>query len=234
MAVNLDNDETVLLSQVTDAPLSRIENTGPWDPLFSKDGGIVTTSVTLVGGAPGAGKSTMALQLIDRIAASTKREGLYVCWEEAKEEVKSRAQRLKLKNPDLIRLFPMGATTDLGTIFSSRKPCAVVIDSLQGLTPDPAEAVSFCKIFKEFAVSLGSPFVVIDHIVKDGELAGLMDLQHEVDITMLFTQPWGKEDPRRQLSLEKSRMGPTNRIVVLEMTNEGLIEGEDDDDDDDD
>lgn len=232
------DDETVLLSEVSEKPLERITGTGPWDRCFSfvqatKETGIVTVQVALIGGAPGAGKSTLALQATDKIADRTKKEIIYIAAEEAKEQIKDRAQRLKVQNAHLIRVYPLGASTDLGDIFRRRKPAAVIVDSLPGLTSDPAQAVEYCKAFKEYAVVLNCPFIVIDHVTKEEGLAGFMALQHEVDTTMLFTVHEDKKKTRQLESL-KNRFGPS-QSVYLEMTETGLVEskGYDNDDDDD-
>lgn len=213
-------DDTVLLSEVKPDPLMRIKNTGPWDRCFSDKGGIVTIGTTLIGGEPGAGKSTMALQLSDKLAEVTKREILIVSAEEAKEQVKAAAERLSLKNQHMMRVYPMGANTELGSVFRKYLPCAIIIDSLPGLTSDPGLAIDYCKTFKKYAIELGSPFLIIDHITKDHDLAGFMELQHEVDTTMKFTVT---EEKVRKLETIKNRFGPT-RHVYLDMTEKGLIQ----------
>lgn len=230
---NGNEDETMLLSEVTKNQIQYITNTGPWDLVFSDPGGIACQSTTLIAGEPGAGKSTMALQLSDRIAEVTNNEILYVSAEESKEQVKSRAERLKLRNLNRMRVYPMGASSDLGAIMQRRKPSAIIVDSVPGLTPDLDQAVSMCKAFKEYAVELNSPVLLINHFTKGGDMAGLMALQHEVDTTMMFTVI---DEIRRDLSGIKNRYGPI-RSITLDMTGEGLIlglPGEDEDKDEDD
>lgn len=242
-------DETFLLSEISETPLTRIRNTGPWDRCFSlartirpdgkfdEDTGIVTVQVALIGGAPGAGKSTLALQASDAISQQRNREVFYIAAEEAGAQIKDRSLRLKVKNPDRIRIYPLGASTDLGEIFRRRKPGAVIVDSMPGLTTDLEQAVEYCKAFKEYAVLLDCPFIVIDHVTKNEELAGLMALQHEVDTTMLFTvydDAEKPEDRTRELTSIKNRMGP-NQTVYLKMGETGLREAintADDEDDD--
>lgn len=234
----VDNDETVALSEVSSTPLMRIQGTGPWDPVFSyrqypqPDGtisietGIVAQQVAIVGGAPGAGKSTMALQLCNSIAEITGRDNLYIAAEESKEQVKDRALRLNLKHAietTRIRVYPMGASTDLGQIFQQRKPAAVIVDSLPGITGDPDQAVEYCKAFKDYAVALNCPFIVIDHITKDHDLAGLMALQHEVDTLIMFTLLDEKRGIRSMSSATKNRFGAAQEIF-LQMTQTGLVE----------
>ena len=227
-------DETVLLSEVTDAEIERIY-TGPWDKSFG--GGLVLTSVVLLGGAPGAGKSTMALQIADNVPESKlykgikNRDVLYVGAEEIAPEIKYRASRLKLKNIDRIRVLPMGSIFSLLDIIMSRNPLATVIDSLPGFTEDPDEGVKLLKMLKPYAGQLKSPILVIDHINKGGDFAGFIKLQHGVDATMLLTVD--EDDGIRTLSPQKNRFGSTvDCDVNLRMTAEGLVLYEDFEDED--
>ena len=197
-------------------PLTRIQS-GPWDKCFG--GGIVTTSVTIIGGCPAAGKSTMALQLSNRIAEVTNREIIYVGTEESVQEIKSRAIRLQLTCMHLIRIHPMGSSADLGSILTSRKPSAIILDSLPGLTSDPEIAVELCKRFKDYAVELNAPVIIIDHVTKGDDFAGLMQLQHAVD-TLLSLFP--NENGMRELATVKNRFGPANISVKLGMAERGL------------
>lgn len=224
-------DGTFTLDEVPEEAFQRIQ-TGPWDIAFCKeDPGIVTTSVTLLGGAPGAGKSTMSIQLCDAIAGSTGKEVLYIGAEESKGEYANRAKRLKLKNTKLIRLYPMGSNADVGLIIMARKPSAIVIDSLPGLTKDPAVAKDICKTFCEYAKLLQSPVIIIDHVTKDGDLAGFMELQHDVDIVLtLFPNA---DTEVRTLTVVKNRYASANHSIFLEMTGEGLKHFEFQEDDDD-
>lgn len=216
-------DQTLTLDEVEDDVNEQRICTGPWDIVFCKDEpGIVTTSVTLLGGKPGAGKSTMSIQLCDSIAEATQREVFYVGAEEAPKEYKARAKRLGLKNISRIRLYPMHASADMGAILLSRRPCAIVIDSLQGLTDDIDAQAQICKTFKQYAVELNAPVIVISHVTKDGDFAGLMALQHHVD-TVLLMSPIADSEVR-YLEGKKNRYGPANFGIYLEMTGQGLRE----------
>jgi DNA repair protein RadA/Sms len=219
------NDQTVLLSEIEPIPVKRMI-TGPWDLCFG--GGIVVSSVSLIGGAPGAGKSTMSIQLCDAIAASVEREVLYIATEESKEQIKDRALRLQLKAQQLIRMHPMGSSADLGEVIMTRRPSAVIVDSLQGMTSDPELAAEYSKRFKDYAVELNAPVILIDHITKDADFAGMMSLQHNVDTTLsLFPD----EEGVRELMTIKNRFGPANVAVRLEMTASGLVLALSDDED---
>ncbi len=225
--VNPDDDKTVLLSDAEGATVNRM-STGPWDPCwgfhFDDKGtqftGTVTTSVSLIGGVPGAGKSTLALQMADIIAGKTKREVLYISAEESTAEVRSRAKRLKLQNLNLIRMIPIGVQAELGGIMIHRKPVALIADSLPKIAPDQAEAVLFCEKLKGYAIELECMVFIIDHVTKEEEFAGLMALQHAVDTTTLFTV---YEDQVRELKTVKNRNGPSGVKVFLNMTENGLV-----------
>lgn len=218
------SDQTVLLSEVSAKPIKRIL-TGPWDKCFGgprrEDEGIVTTSVNLIGGVPGAGKSTMALQLADQIAESTNREIVYVGAEESAEEIKYRAMRLQLGNMDKIRVHPMGSSVDLGGILISRKPSAIILDSLPGLISDPEQAVELCKRFKDYTVDLQCPALIIDHVTKEEDFAGLMALQHAVDALFILSRD--EDTGLRELKTIKNRFGPANVSVYMEMKEKGLF-----------
>lgn len=224
------NDETVLLSDVEAKPVTRIQ-TGPWDPCFGGSEapfGLVVASVTLIGGAPGAGKSTMSLQLADCIAGAMEREVLYVATEETAEQIKDRGMRLELKHQNRLRLTRMGSAGDLGDILLERKPCAIIVDSLSGLTSDPDMAAEVAKRFKGYAGELTAPVILIDHINKEGDFAGLMKLQHNVDTTLAL---FPDDDQVRELTTIKNRFGPDGVEVRLEMTSRGLIPALEDEED---
>lgn len=230
---NNSNDETVLLSEVSPKPVRRIL-TGPWDKIFSynqttKECGVVSLQTMLIGGAPGSGKSTLALQLCDEIAEQEKREILYIAAEEAAQQIKDRAIRLRIRNSHLIRVYPLGAGTDIGSIIKSRNPAAMVVDSLQGLTKNLEQQVEYCRSLKEYSVVLDSPSIIISQVTKDEDMAGLMALQHEVDTCALFTII---DKHTRLFENEKNRFGPL-QTMFFKMTETGLVETKEYDEDDD-
>lgn len=233
-AINDGGDQTILLSEVSDNPIKRIQ-TGPWDKCFGQDSssgecGIATCQVILLGGAPGAGKSTMALQLADRIAQNTKKEIIYIGSEESPPQIKDRAIRLGIISNNLIRLHPMGSSADLGSILLNRKPSGIILDSLPGLTKDPDLAVELCTRFKEYTVELNAPTIIIDHVTKDGDMAGLMALQHEVDTLIMVFKDDGNDI--REMVTVKNRFGPTCS-EYFKMTSKGLFLHEDNTNNDD-
>jgi DNA repair protein RadA/Sms len=233
-------DQTVLLGDAAVAPLVQLQ-TGPWDCCFGQQRqgkkvvlGIVNTGVTLLGGAPGAGKSTLSLQLAVSIIAATQREIIYLEAEESVEELKARAVRLQIPPAvlNMIRVIPMGSSADMASTLLNRKPSAIVIDSLQGLCNTDLEAqVEFCKALKDYTVPLKAPAIVVSHVTKEEGFAGLMALQHAVDTTVLFTV---YDDGVREMKTIKNRFGPSNVEKLFNMTELGLVERSPEEDEDDD
>jgi len=214
---------TVLLSELEDVPIKRIR-TGPWDYCFGGDG-IPLSSVTLIGGMPGAGKSTLSIQISDCFADTTGREVLYIASEQTPSELKSYATRLQVKHMNKIRILST-LTGDEGVgqmneILDRYKPVAIMLDSLSGFTEDSNSQVQVCKILKVFACRCDCPVLVIDHITKADDFAGLMKLQHEVDILLSI---YVEESGARTMQTLKSRFGPSYIQTALTMTEFGLIE----------
>jgi DNA repair protein RadA/Sms len=247
-----NNDMTRLLSEVSPRPLVRIAS-GPWDPCFGiskREGveiarGIVNTSVTVLGGEPGAGKSTIGLHIADAIAkvenanhviGTPIKEVLIIAAEESDEEIRDRAVRVGVENFDKIRVYPMGADTDLAGVIRLRRPCAILLDSMQGLSGELPEQVNLCKGLKALSVELKAPTIIISQVNKEGGLAGLMGLQHAVDtiITLFSTgdsfelEDLGHVEPR-VMTTRKNRFGQANFSIPLLMTEKGVIEAPDED-----
>jgi DNA repair protein RadA/Sms len=221
-AANLE-DSTVLLS---DAKLGKVERvpTGLVDYCFG--GGVVTTSVALLAGDPGAGKTTLCLQLSDLFAGHYKKETLYIANEQEDIELKDTAERLHLKHADKIRIVKAmgGVSHDIGSIILHFKPCLIVLDSVTKWSGEDArEAVIICQRLKDYTVRIKAPSIVINQVTKGGEHAGLNKMQHAVDATMMF-EVWGEnpEDPRR-LHVRKNRNGPAPVSQYFEMTALGLF-----------
>lgn len=217
---------TTLLDDVKDVETERIK-TGPWDICFG--GGIVRSTTTLLGGEPGAGKSTLSLQFADAFTENTKREVLYLATEETMPEVKLRAKRLQVRNGKKIRLLSTISGNEglsmLDKILDTHKPLAMILDSLSGLTGEDLQMqVEFCKLIKGYAAKLDAPALIIDHITKDGDFAGLMQLQHAVDCCIMFTvQDSGPLKDMRTLTTRKNRHGAAHVSVDLDMTERGLV-----------
>jgi DNA repair protein RadA/Sms len=189
-------------------------------------GGIVSGSLILLGGEPGVGKSTLALQLA--LALKSKKI-LYVSGEESEEQISMRARRMKGSNPQCYIL----TETDLESIITHSeniKPGLVIIDSIQTISTGMLEssAGSVTQV-RECAAQLlkyskltGIPVVLIGHITKDGTLAGPKVLEHIVDVVLYFEGD--NNYVYRILRSVKNRFGSTSEIGIFEMLETGLKE----------
>jgi DNA repair protein RadA/Sms len=220
-------DDTVLLSDAKLAEVERVR-TGVVDICFGgeePDVGIVRTSIALLGGDPGAGKTTLCLQLSDIFAGKYHQETLYIANEQDPAEIKTTGGRLRLKNMGLIRIVKAmgGVQTDIGAYLLHYKPCLIVLDSVTKWSGEDMNlAVTICQRLKDYTVRLNAPSLVVNQVTKGGEHAGLNKMQHAVDATMLF-EVWGEnpDDPRR-LHVRKNRFGPAPVSQYFEMTPRGL------------
>ncbi len=195
-------------------------------------GGLVAGSVTLLGGEPGIGKSTVLAQCAVALAAAGKRV-LYVTGEESPSQV---ALRLKRLSKDLPKSLAFLDDTDAGTVAATLKdarPDLVIVDSVQTLRTDatPGEAgspnqVRACgAIVAEAAKSSNIPVILVGQVTKDGDLAGPRLLEHLVDTVLMLE---GDRNHRfRILRARKHRFGPTDDVAVLAMAADGLIAVED-------
>ena len=151
-------------------------------------GGLVRKSITLLGGLPGAGKSTMLLQMCDIFADEINdKEILYIASEEDLDAIKMRADRLNINSTGKIRMLgAMSGIANVSSVLYNRTPGAVILDSLQGLFGNDFEN---CKDaldkLKKFSSVLNAPVLVVSQVTKDGDYAGQMTFQHAVD-TLLF------------------------------------------------
>ncbi len=191
-------------------------------------GGIVAGSLVLVGGDPGIGKSTLLLQMCQRLVAIGKKV-LYVSGEESVKQIKMRADRLGTFERELLLL----SETNLDFVsesISEWKPDIVIIDSIQtmyreeiGSAPGSVGQIRettgvLMRLAKEMAVSI----FVVGHVTKEGVVAGPRVLEHMVD-TVLYFEGDGSAS-YRFLRGVKNRFGSTNEIGVFEMRGNGLVE----------
>ncbi|HEY5883739.1 MAG TPA: DNA repair protein RadA [Pyrinomonadaceae bacterium] len=190
-------------------------------------GGIVPGTLVLIGGDPGIGKSTLLLQVADKL--STK-EGviLYVSGEESEKQIKLRGERLGIKAKDLF-LLP---ETNLENIFHEverLKPAGIVVDSIQtvfsALIESAPGSVSQVREaahqFLLLAKNRTIPIFLIGHITKEGSIAGPKALEHVVDTVLYFEGE--RHHNHRIVRAVKNRFGAANEIGVFEMTASGLI-----------
>ncbi|MGB8489973.1 MAG: DNA repair protein RadA [Bacteroidales bacterium] len=189
-------------------------------------GGMVPGSLILLGGEPGVGKSTLALQL-----ALALKDGsiLYVSGEESEEQISLRAKRLRGTNPACF----IYNETELENILAqaeNMKPGLIIIDSIQtihtGILESPAGSVSQVREcaghLLKYSKITGIPVFLIGHITKDGTLAGPKVLEHIVDVVLYFEGD--NNYIYRILRSAKNRFGSTSEIGIFEMIEKGLKE----------
>lgn len=190
-------------------------------------GGIVIGSLVLISGDPGIGKSTILLQACEHLGRS--RKVLYVSGEESANQIKMRANRLKVVTDNLYILPQTDVSVIVETIKAER-PDIVIIDSIQTMVYDEISSsagsvtqVRECtNIFMHTAKGLGIPIFIVGHVNKDGAIAGPKVLEHIVDTVLYFEGE--KNYSYRILRGAKNRFGSTNEIGVFEMSSEGLQE----------
>jgi DNA repair protein RadA/Sms len=189
-------------------------------------GGMVSGSLILLGGEPGVGKSTLALQIALSLEKSTI---LYVSGEESEEQITLRAKRIRKSNPNCYVL----SETELGNILAHAnniKPGLIVIDSIQTISTTMLESsagsvsqVRECAaLLQKYAKTTGIPVILIGHITKDGSLAGPKVLEHIVDVVLYFEGD--NNYVYRILRSVKNRFGSTAEIGIFEMMESGLRE----------
>ncbi len=191
-------------------------------------GGIVNGSVTLVGGDPGIGKSTLLLQVVNNLAEKDLKI-LYISGEESAKQIKLRGKRIGASSKNLFVLVEI----DLDSIVKHIKeisPRAVVIDSIQTMySPVLTSAPGSVGQVREssgrlilLAKKTGIPIFLVGHVTKDGSIAGPKVLEHMVDTVLYFEGD--SSHAYRIIRAIKNRFGPTNEIGVFEMRSNGLIE----------
>ncbi len=187
------------------------------------DGGLVPGSVTLLGGEPGIGKSTLLLQLLHAWSGRS----LYVSAEESAHQVRLRAERLGALTDDLW-LLSEASLTNIVAALDSVKPKLLVVDSIQaiadpslGSTPGSVVQVRGCayRLVQE-AKSRNIPVILVGHVTKEGGLAGPRVLEHVVDTVLSFEGD--RHHALRILRAVKHRFGSTNELGLFEMTESGL------------
>ena len=190
-------------------------------------GGLVKGSLILLGGEPGIGKSTLILQLCEKVQGEG--EVLYVSGEESAEQIKLRADRLEVKNDELLFL----GETDIDVVkeaIGETKPKLVIIDSIQTMYSDEISAAAgsvsqvreitaqIMRVCKSQQITT----VIIGHVTKEGNIAGPRVLEHMVD-TVLYLEG-ERYNTYRILRAVKNRFGSTNEIGMFEMKQEGMCE----------
>ncbi|MBI2168859.1 MAG: DNA repair protein RadA [Actinobacteria bacterium] len=190
-------------------------------------GGLVPGSVTLLGGEPGIGKSTLVLQALSGVARG-QGQAMLVSAEESAPQVRDRAERLGGAPSGLALLTETSLPAIVGAV-AAHRPAVVAVDSIQSVTyPDASGGAGSVTQVRECAHHLvrvaketGTAVVLVGHVTKDGELAGPRVLEHVVDTVVAFEGD--RHHALRLLRVRKHRFGDTDELGVLEMRCDGLV-----------
>lgn len=189
-------------------------------------GGIVSGSLVLLGGDPGIGKSTLALQLANNISANNS--VLYVSGEESAQQIKLRASRLR-SGGEIAVLTETDLDVAVATIISA-KPKLVIIDSIQTLNSQSVNGVvggvsqlsyatnTLMRLAKEHGIAI----ILIGHVTKEGMLAGPKTIEHMVDVVLYLEGD--RFGDLRLLRSSKNRFGSVGEVGIFEMREAGLVE----------
>jgi len=191
-------------------------------------GGVVPGSLTLIGGEPGIGKSTLMLQLSQAFAEKGLTV-LYVTGEESVEQTSLRAQRLGIQSDNLLLLSETNYSHIKAQV-DQVQPDVMIVDSIQIVyKPEIASAPgSVTQVrentneFMHIAKGYGIATFLIGHVTKSGEIAGPRILEHLVDTVLYFEGD--KQNNYRMIRVVKNRFGPTDEIAVFQMRHDGLAE----------
>ncbi|MCT4598927.1 MAG: DNA repair protein RadA [Vallitalea sp.] len=191
-------------------------------------GGIVNGSLTLVGGDPGIGKSTLLLQMCQTLCAKDIHV-LYISGEESLGQIKMRADRLGV-NGENLTLYTETNLTLCTNVINDLKPSVVIVDSIQTIYSDEitSAAGSVSQVrevtssLMKIAKGLGISTFIVGHVTKEGSIAGPRVLEHMVDTVLYFEGV--RSASYRILRAVKNRFGSTNEIGVFEMRDKGLEE----------
>jgi DNA repair protein RadA/Sms len=216
----------VQLSEVEQTKVPRL-NTGIGELDLVLGGGLVPGSVVLLGGDPGIGKSTLALQLANLLSAA-RQPVLYISGEESAQQIAMRNQRLELKQD--LTVFP---ETDLEVALAAieqMRPAVVIVDSIQtlssteagGVTGGVAQLSFVTNQLIRLAKRLHVAIILIGHVTKEGMLAGPKTIEHMVDCVLYLEGE--RLGNLRILRSSKNRFGSIGEVGVFEMRDVGLVE----------
>src|SRR2546421_861142 len=189
-------------------------------------GGIVPGTLVLLGGDPGIGKSTLLLQVADKLSG-TGATVLYISGEESERQIKLRGERLRIDAPNLL-LLPETNLENILREVQRVKPAAIIVDSIQTTFSSEIESApgSISQIrevaaqFLLLAKKRRVPVVLIGHVTQEGAIAGPRALEHIVDTVTYFEGE--RHHNHRIVRATKNRFGAANEVGVFEMTNVGL------------
>ncbi|HEU0253365.1 MAG TPA: DNA repair protein RadA, partial [Pyrinomonadaceae bacterium] len=190
-------------------------------------GGIVPGTLVLIGGDPGIGKSTLLLQVADKLSGAGSLV-LYVSGEESERQIKLRGERLAVEAKN-VYLLPETNLENIINEIERLKPGAIIVDSIQtvfsgALDSAPGSVSQVREVAHQFlllAKSRGVPIFLIGHITKEGSIAGPKILEHIVDTVLYFEGE--RHHNHRIVRAVKNRFGAANEVGVFEMTGTGLM-----------
>jgi DNA repair protein RadA/Sms len=190
-------------------------------------GGIVPGTLVLIGGDPGIGKSTLLLQVADRLSHSGTTV-LYISGEESERQIKLRGERLRVSASN-VYLLPETNLENIAGEIDRLTPGAIIVDSIQTVFSSLLESApgsvsqvrEVAQQFLQLAKNRGVPVFLIGHITKEGSLAGPKALEHIVDTVLYFEGE--RHHNHRIVRATKNRFGAANEVGVFEMTGSGLV-----------
>jgi DNA repair protein RadA/Sms len=190
-------------------------------------GGIVPGTLVLIGGDPGIGKSTLLLQVADKLSAAGSLV-LYVSGEESERQIKLRGERLAVEAKNVF-ILPETNLENISNEIERLKPGAIIVDSIQtvfssAMESAPGSVSQVREVAHQFlllAKNRGVPIFLIGHITKEGSIAGPKILEHIVDTVLYFEGE--RHHNHRIVRAVKNRFGAANEVGVFEMTGAGLM-----------
>jgi DNA repair protein RadA/Sms len=216
------NDITYLDSEVEEPERLQIKSSQINKALYN---GLVRGAVYLLSGEPGIGKSTLVSQLSD-----SNNKVIYISAEESKSQVMQRFKRLGIKNNRIGLIFSNSLESIFKSISKLKERAQILIfDSVQTIKSDDVESnpgsvlqVKECtRRIVEYSKNTGTSSLLIGHVTKEGNVAGPKLLEHVVDCVISFELE--KTSGLRMFRINKNRYGPTDEIVLMEMTEKGLL-----------
>jgi len=219
--------ELFTLADEDDEEIAKICPDTWWGELLS--GGLPNSASILMGGDPGAGKSTILLQMALACIKATKKGVLYLAVEERGQEIRPRAKRVGFKHRHLERVVLLRPDNLEGDEnlecleqFSHDEICFAVVDSLSALSGrNEEESARLCQLVHGWCKDTNIPCVLVDHVTKSNDFAGLRALEHFVDITVYLSTHKGQ--PRRTWTTEKNRFGIGQMVGEVCMTEAGIV-----------
>lgn len=221
------NKRPLRLKEIEKGSFQRIKtNFTEFDRLLG--GGLVSGSLTLIGGDPGIGKSTLMLQIAERLSLQNLKV-LYICGEESVEQTSLRADRLSV-NSESIYFLSETLFSQIKLHIDELKPDVLIVDSIQiiykqEIPSGPGSVSQVREIATEFmmlAKGAGISTFLIGHVTKTGEIAGPRVLEHLVDTVLDFDGD--QKQGYRMLRAIKNRFGPTDDLAIFQMTGSGMVE----------